>query len=676
MKIKKHLKLLAFIFIALLLLTGCNNNELVDNATPSAPTKEPTITPTAGPTATPTMAVPDTLVVCMGEEPETLYKYGKSSVASSQVLQAVYDGPIDTYGYEYHPVILETLPSIENGDAEIKVVGVTEGDMVVGADGQPDYMHRGLEYNPTGCKSQECTAVYEEGFVQIDQLEVTFKLLPDLLWSDGEALTANDSVYSFQVASDPNTPSDKTDVERTASYESLDDQTVIWTGLPGYLDTDYFLNFWSPLPEHLWGGYSASELLELPDSNRAPLGWGPYQVSQWIPGEQIELTRNPNYFRMSEGLPFFRNLIIRFLESGPQENLAQAVTGECDLVLSSAIGSGEIDLMEELESAGSISKWITTGMVFDHLDFNIHNRGFDDGYKQWEDETPYFLHYETRQAVALCIDRQRLVDEVMDGYSVVLNSYLSANHPLYNPDVQTYPYDPETAQTILENFGWKLENDGIRYATEIAGVFDDTPLSIKYYTSDNRIHTETSQLISEMLGDCGIEVELTAMTSEEYFQYGTDAPLFGRNFDIAQYAWSTGIEPPCYLYLSEAIPGDPLLYFGETDYLADIYPEVEFWSKRSFSYGWGGWNTSGYANQEFDSACNAAMNSLPDESEYLDNHYLAQEFFAKDLPVLPLYLNIITAAARPDLCGFELDSTDPTLLWNLEGYGYDLFCGD
>jgi peptide/nickel transport system substrate-binding protein len=315
-------------------------------------------------------------------------------------------------------------------------------------------------------------------------------------------------------------------------------------------------------------------------------------------------------------------------------------------------------------------------MVFDHLDFSVHHSGFDDGYNQWIDDPGIFLNYETRQAVAMCIDRQKLVDDVLDGYSVVLDSYVPPDHPLYNPDVTQYPYDPETAQANLEAFGWRLASDGNRYANGIFGIFNDTPLEISYYTSTNRIHSETSQMISEMLGECGVQVELIPLEPAEYYQYGAEAPLFGRNFDLAQYSWPMGIEPPCYLYLSERIPGDPLIYIGEAEYLHDINPEVEFYGQRSFPFGWGGWNTSGYASAEFDTACKAAMNSLPEEGSYTALHYLAQEIFAQDLPVLPLYMDVITAAARPDLCGFELDSTDPTYLWNLEEYGYDVYCGE
>ena len=97
----------------------------------------------------------------MGEEPGTLYTYGENSISSAQVLQAIYDGPIDNYAYSYHPVILQTLPSLENGDALVKVVDVAEGDFVVDAAGLPNVMHRELEYYPAGCNSQDCIAILD-----------------------------------------------------------------------------------------------------------------------------------------------------------------------------------------------------------------------------------------------------------------------------------------------------------------------------------------------------------------------------------------------------------------------------------------------------------------------------------------------------------------------------------
>jgi peptide/nickel transport system substrate-binding protein len=79
-----------------------------------------------------------------------------------------------------------------------------------------------------------------------------------------------------------------------------------------------------------------------------------------------------------------------------------------------------------------------------------------------------------------------------------------------------------------------------------------------------------------------------------------------------------------------------------------------------------GTNVSGYSSPDFDAACSAARQSLPDETAYLEAYAQAQSLFAQDLPVLPLYWRIKVAAARPNVCGFSLDSTASSGMWNIE----------
>ena len=110
----------------------------------------------------------------------------------------------------------------------------------------------------------------------MDQLTATYKLKPGLTWSDGQPLKASDSVYSFNVASDPAAPVVKHSSDLTFTYTATDDLTIQWVSKPGLAD-DHFENyFWMPLPEHAWGAYSTAELLEAEDVNFAPIGWGAY----------------------------------------------------------------------------------------------------------------------------------------------------------------------------------------------------------------------------------------------------------------------------------------------------------------------------------------------------------------------------------------------------------------
>jgi peptide/nickel transport system substrate-binding protein len=217
--------------------------------------------------------MPDTLVACLGQQPDTLYQYGGSMAAATNVYEAIYDGPvsgIDANTYAYEPVIFDKLPSLADGDAALVAVTVAEGDSVVDDIGEVVVLDAAADppqmIRPAGCASSDCAVAYAGGELEMDQLSATFVMFEGLLWLDGTPLTAADSVYSFNLQADPDTPTGKYVIERTASYEALDDVTIVWTGLPGYKDATYFVNFYGPSPEYVWGQYTAAELVEVVDA--------------------------------------------------------------------------------------------------------------------------------------------------------------------------------------------------------------------------------------------------------------------------------------------------------------------------------------------------------------------------------------------------------------------------
>ncbi|RPJ47044.1 MAG: hypothetical protein EHM21_08345, partial [Chloroflexi bacterium] len=298
----RFLKLLTLylILLASLLLAGCRAGSPAPNSTPLAPTAPVPVTetPSSQPAATETAPAPRALVVCVQTEPQTLYIYGGNSRSMWSILEAVYDGPIDTRGYAAQPVIVQKIPSLADGDAQLRPVPVKAGDAVVDLAGNLVSLQAGTQVMPSGCSSSDCAVTYDgTSELSLDQLVVNFKLLPGLKWSDGEALTAADSVLSYSLAVDPATPSSKYLTDRTASYKAVDDQTVEWTGLPGFFEQRYGTFFWLPLPRHAVGTKSAREMLTDPAATRSPLGWGPFVVREWVQGEHITLGKNPNYFR-------------------------------------------------------------------------------------------------------------------------------------------------------------------------------------------------------------------------------------------------------------------------------------------------------------------------------------------------------------------------------------------
>jgi len=329
----------------------------------------------AADTPTPQMALPippapSLLVVCLAQEPNTLYLYGEPNHSAQTILPALYDGPIDVLGYQFRPVILEEIPSLEEGSARLEPVTLSNGDLYFNPETRlAETLRSGKPYLPSGCTSFDCLRRFEGGEAQLDRLVVDFYLLPGLLWSDGESLTAHDSVFSFDLDSHPDSATLKDQVHRTAAYEALDDRTVRWTGIPGFLDPEFAGNFWTPLPEHILGEIPAADLPQAKAASLAPIGWGPYRLERWDAGRSMEFVPNPNYHRREEGLPAYDHLLVRFLEERDAGALQQVLTGECDVLEEALVGIGVVDRVQLLSGQGRIQRSSVAGVLMERLDF-------------------------------------------------------------------------------------------------------------------------------------------------------------------------------------------------------------------------------------------------------------------------------------------------------------------
>lgn len=599
------------------------------------------------PTDTP--APPKTLRLCLSSEPESLFLYGDSSLSTRNILQAVYDGPLDVHNYQYVPVILDGLPGLENGGSNLEQVEVADGDLFVDLYGNPVTLKEGVIYRPAGCRDAECALLYGgSGSIIIDQLVVRYKLMEGINWSDGESLTADDSVYAFEVARDlyPRVRPDL--IDRTQSYLALDEFTVEWRGLPGYFDPDYQSNFFTPFPRHLWGEIPSDQLFTSEISSRSPIGWGPYIINDWFAGDAIHMTRNPGYFRADEGLPFFDSLEFRFI-SDTQNPFELVKSGECDYldeVLSQSV-------LEEqslnLQQAGEVSVETAAGGAWEHIDFGIESLN--------PTLPRFFNDKRVRQAIAYCLDRQKIVAEVMAGAVPVLDNYLPPDHPYASTIISRYPYNSELGASLLQEAGW-IDSDNNPSTPRIAQGVPQVADGTEFVFTIEHIDTAQNQLIAEILkeslGGCGIQVDSLVKTPDELFAAGPAGSVFGRQFSTTFFPWSVSVNPPCFLYITEEIPGP--------------FPE--------YPKGWGGANASGYTNLDYDTACLTARTTLPDWPEHLSAHHAAQSYYTSNLPSLPLFLHTISIITRADLCGLSLDPSQVSSLWGIEDFSLSDNCSN
>ncbi len=607
-----------------------------DGPDPASPTAQvpPTTESTPGPTPTPTPEPPKELTICQSEEPNTLFVYGAASQAARNVMAAVYDGPVDVRSYRPEPVILERLPSLDGGDAAVRTVVVSEGDRVLDATGDVvDLAPQAVVQNSAGDE-----IVYQGGEVAMTQVVVTFTLRADVTWADGQPLTADDSLFGYEVASALDNPALERRVARVASYDVLDDRTVVWTGVPGYRDVYYFLNLYHPLPRHAMADISVDQMSQSDLARRQPLGWGPFVIEEWVEGDRITLLPNPNYHRASEGLPHLARVTFRFLDD-VQQATDELLAGGCDLLTRDLIGDIPSESLLEGVDAGQARLVSWSGSEWEHLDFGIEPAS--------RTEQPvFFADARVRQAVAQCTDRERIARDAFPYAEAVLaHSYVPPQHPVYAADqISFWPYDPAAGQALLDEAGYRdTDGDGIREAQGVPEIESGTPLSVTLLTTaGDPPRQRTSGILEENLAACGIGAVTEELPPEVFYADGPEGPVFGRDFDLALFSWLNGIDAPCELYLSTAIPS------------------AQNW--------WAASNNPGYQSGEYDRACNAALEAFWGTEAYVSHHQEAQAIFSRDIPVLPLYFVPRVLVLRPEVRGVSLDPSQQTPFWGIESF--------
>ena len=627
-------------FLSLLLALAAASCGIPSGAVPPL-----TLAPTGGAPATAPLPTPvpepETLIVCTAEEPASLFLYSARGASTEAVFAALYDGPVDAASFSLQPVLLSKLPSQADGDVVLEPVAVRTGAVFF----DPlTLAPRNLTYNdsylPSGCTSRDCLRVFQGGEVTMDRMRVEFKLQAARFWSDGQPLTAGDSLFAHEVDSRPETPSSKFLVDRTAAYEALDDLTLRWTGIPGYLDGGAPGNVWTPLPRHVLASVPAADLPTSDLAARTPLGWGAYAIEKWTPGRELVLARNEYYVSATGAAPAFDRLVYRFLEPGLRQGMQQLLTGECDVLdesLALSTGSGEdynesLLAMLDLQEQGLLQVVSTPGVLVEQLTFNVRAGQRDNPLAQ----------PAVRTAVAMCVDKEALAQATWRGLAGLAKTYLPPAHPLAAPDPAAPVTDREAARQLLQQAGWVTRSENAsapRIAAGASGALAGAPLEFALSVAAGGLEELAAREIQRQLSECGIRVVLEAVPAESLGVPFPEGPVFGAGFESVLWAWPTWSLPPCELFLASEIP-------------SQASPN--------------GVNASGFSSAAYDRACSTLLFSGAWGTEASQATADTQALLAEGLPALPLFARPRLLLAAPDVCGLTSDPAIPSLLWAIE----------
>jgi peptide/nickel transport system substrate-binding protein len=460
----------------------------------------------------------------------------------------------------------------------------------------------GLTYNdPDGNFQPQLAAelpTLENGGVSEDLTTVTWKLKPDVLWSDGTPFTSADVKHTWEAARDAaNGSAVASEYALITDVETPDPETVVvqYSAFnAGYLDQFPWI-----VPQHATG---APEEMSSWDFNRNPVGTGPFVLQEWAPGEYLTTVRNENF--REEGKPYLDGL--NFLVVPAEEaRTARMIEGDGDVML----WAGN-EAEEQIEAAGAGMGRIAPGVWVVRMWFNLA-QPFDDD-PSADAPHPILGDIRVREAITLAVNRDRIIDELLEGEQFDIDSPFAVGWMAC--EVEPFVHDPEAAKALLDEVGWRDEDgDGIREAHGVEGVEDGTPMSLMMNGYTGFSDLELIELaIQEDLAAVGIDTRLENQEFAVIFGTWADgSPRLLGDFDILVFDAGWFAEPGAEIAL---------------DHHPDQVPSAE---------NPGGENISRWVREDVGEWIDAA-NSSPDVEIRRENFCNAANAHREDIPTFPI----------------------------------------
>lgn len=395
----------------------------------SAQSATPDASPDASPAASPVATGPMTKSITRDEYIAQLKDHFTLEAAANTDGQAIYVSTVD----------MKTLnPVLRSDVAALFVIGnvfnyLTTGSAIDGTN-VPDL-----------CDYWESSA---------DGLTYVFHLNQDAKWHDGQPVTADDVVFTFDAISDPSglCPVQSDFLQVVKSYRAVDAHTVEMTA---NLPTAVFLNKSTGLvpimPKHIWGSLPITEWGSAPGTTGTDpsqvIGSGPFTFSEWVQNDHATIVRNDSYW-LPELVPALATYTLKVVADATSA-IQSLSTGESDI---SDLPATQIDSFKSGNPDMTVDVYDTFRWAF-----FIPN--------QDEKNAKFFKQREVRQALMHALDRESIVNDLLDGYAVVATGVQPVISRAYAPDKVTtiYDYNVDKANALMEAAGWvDSDGDGIR----------------------------------------------------------------------------------------------------------------------------------------------------------------------------------------------------------------------
>ncbi|MEM4969939.1 MAG: ABC transporter substrate-binding protein [Sulfolobales archaeon] len=329
---------------------------------------------------------------------------------------------------------------------------------------------------------------------------VVFYLVRNATWHDGVPFTSQDVKFSYEKIG----PVFNSFIAGMWKYlegiDTPDNYTVVFrfnTTWGLILYPGYFGGSGTCIsPKHL---YEGTDIATNP-YNTKPVGTGPFKFKEWVKGQYIVLERNDKYWK--KGLPYLDRIIYKIIPSSEAMMLAFQ-RGEIDFVWNYGITFAHAVQLERMIKEGKLpgkKVWFfpSPGGSLDVLGFNLHPEG-----------AAPLKDVRVRKAIAMAINRSAIAEVVYFGKVEPLDTMVSRAPAtaMFYPDAKQPSYNPEEANRLLDEAGYKRGPDGIRFKLRL--TIDST--SYPWYVKE-------AELIRDFLRQVGIDVQIITLDTAAWHQ--------------------------------------------------------------------------------------------------------------------------------------------------------------
>jgi peptide/nickel transport system substrate-binding protein len=428
-----------------------------------------------------------------------------------------------------------------------------------------------VKYDETSTITPDLARSWE---VNDDETIYTFYLKDDIYWHDGIQFTAADVKFTFDAIQHPDSRTPLNQSWQDIAVQTLDDFTVTFTLPNSFPPFVHSLEGVGILPNHLLGELPPNELRAAKDFNLNPIGTGPFRFEELFLDDnegQINLFKSEEY---RYGAPQLTRFIIKAY-TDHETMIEDFKAGEL-----SAMAGIRTDDFDELGPEGS---WT----IYDMPLFNNTMAFFNNTNPKLEDA-------DVRKALVLGTNRD-MIFETLKWRSPATTGPLISGQLGYDPKLRQPKFNPDRAKKLLDEAGWKLADDGLRYKKG-----ELLQLDLVSQNAD-----EYPNIVAELQKQwrkIGVQLNSKLVSREDLQQ----AYIIPHSYDILLIGVSIGVDPDVYVY----------------------------W--HSSQSGVGGFNLSEYKNSVADEALEAGRTRLDEELRTV-KYETFQKQWIKDNPALALY---------------------------------------